>query len=93
MSIMHCCSSMNQNVLSKEVPVTYYPKFREYGISVLDGGSSFIEINACPWCSSKLPGSLRLQWMEKISSLGLEPDSQSIPPEYLSDKWWNSGQP
>ncbi len=88
MSDLVCCSEMKQNLLSKEVPVIYLSKFREYGISVLDGGSSFIEIKCCPWCGSTLPTSLRTQWFEKIASLGLEPDSSKIPLEYLDDKWW-----
>jgi hypothetical protein len=27
----------------------------EYGLFVHDGGSSFITINYCPWCGTKLP--------------------------------------
>lgn len=89
MSKSSCCSEMQQNILSKEVPVVYSSKLREYGISVLDGGSSSIGIKFCPWCSTVLPTSLRTKWFEEIASLGLEPGSSEIPPKFMDDQWWS----
>lgn len=86
---MHCCKEMESYLLSNEVAVRYISKFREYGITVLDGGSSFITIHYCPWCGGKLPDSLREKWFEKLDELGLEPESSNIPNKYLSDKWWS----
>ena len=39
--------------------VRYLPVFREYGLLIHDGGSSFVRIQFCPWCGSRLPESLR----------------------------------
>ena len=56
----HCCDRMNLYLSDDEgVAIHYYPKFREYGIPVLDGGSSYITMDFCPWCGTKLPISTR----------------------------------
>jgi hypothetical protein len=34
--------------------VGYWPKSREYGLIVHDGGSSMIVIDFCPWCGKDL---------------------------------------
>jgi hypothetical protein len=49
-----------------ETAIIYIQKFREYGIRVLDGGSSFIVINFCPWCGKNLPASLRDEYVESV---------------------------
>jgi hypothetical protein len=48
--------------------VIYIPKFREYGIVILDGGSSMKRINYCPWCGTQLPSPLRDEWFEKFGN-------------------------
>ena len=52
---MHNCEMMAIHL--KENNIIYIPKFREFAIPVLDGGSSFIEIGFCPWWGCKLPSS------------------------------------
>jgi hypothetical protein len=47
----HFCSDMADRIRD-ETAISYVPKFREYGISVLDGGSSFIVLRFCPWCGA-----------------------------------------
>ena len=89
----HCCEDLELNVLSEEMPLKYLPEFREYGISVLDGGDSHIELQFCPWCGKKMPKNLRDQWFEEVRALGIDPgfedpDFKLVPEEYLSDKWW-----
>ncbi|WP_425435246.1 DUF6980 family protein [Leptonema illini] len=34
--------------------IFFQPESRRYGLIVHDGGSSFIEIQFCPWCGSSL---------------------------------------
>ena len=34
--------------------MTHYKKGGIFGIPIHDGGSSFIKINYCPWCGTKL---------------------------------------
>lgn len=60
-----CCGKMTTAVKSDEIPIVYWPQFREFGIRVLDGGSSLIVLNTCPWCGQRLPESLRDKWFEK----------------------------
>ena len=84
----HCCDAMNRTLADSSAVVVYMAKFREYGISILDGGSSFQEIAYCPWCGGKLPGSLRDEWFDELERLKMEPGDDNVPEEYLSDKWW-----
>jgi hypothetical protein len=86
---MLCCKEMEYYLVSNEVAINYISKFREYGIDVLDGGTSIITILFCPWCGKKLPDTLREKWFEILDEIGLEPESPDIPEKYLSDKWWN----
>jgi hypothetical protein len=69
--------------------VTSVNKFREYGISYLDGGSSCQLICFCPWCGHKLPDSLRDEWFDMLDEKGLEPDSENIPKEFLTEAWYS----
>jgi len=88
----HCCENMNTFITEGEVDIVYIPKFREYGISYLDGGTSIQTIIFCPWCGVRLPESLRNKWYDIIfDELELEPDDPNIPAEYLTDKWYSSG--
>jgi uncharacterized protein DUF6980 len=61
----HCCDSMNywatfvcdQHPNPFECPdslVIFDEAKRAYGLIVHDGGSSYIAIQFCPWCGSKL---------------------------------------
>lgn len=84
-----CCERLKTAVDDPSIPVVFVPKFREFGILVLDGGSSYIRIEYCPWCRAKLPKSLRAKWLERIRSLGLEPGDKKIPPEYLDGRWYS----
>lgn len=86
---MHTCPDMME-ALEHDVAIVYIPKFREYGIRILDGGSSHKVITHCPWCGDILPPSLRDQWFEKLEKLGLEPDSESLPSEMTTEEWWRT---
>jgi len=55
----HCCERMNLND-GEGAAILYISKFNEYGIPVLDGGSSYITLEFCPWCGTKLPPSKRI---------------------------------
>lgn len=66
----HCCEDMRREVerVCEQHPdrfdcpdclVQYWPKVREYGLIVHNGGSAVIVIRYCPWCGAKLPDSLR----------------------------------
>ncbi len=87
---MYCCKEMQNSVFDEDIPIIYIPKFREYGIKILDGGTSLQLIKYCPWCGAKLPISLRDKWFDEIYKLNLEPESPEIPEKYLTDEWWKS---
>jgi hypothetical protein len=85
-----CCEQMKQAVTEGEVAVVYLAKFREYGIRVLDGGTSYIELRYCPWCGHELPGSLRDQWFDELERRGIDPAIDDVPPEYSDERWYTS---
>ena len=84
----HCCEVMSAHVADEDVPVTYSPRFREYGLKILDGGSAKQLIDFCPWCGRRLPESLRDEWFEQLEHLGLEPEDPEVPDDMKSDAWW-----
>ena len=84
----HCCDMMERNLSEGETAIRYIAKFREYGIPVLDGGSSMIVIRFCPWCGADLPESLSDEWFELLASKNLELDDPAIPEDMLTDAWW-----
>lgn len=85
-----CCETMRVALADPTIPLVFIPKFREYGIRVLDGGTSYIAMKYCPWCRRKLPSSLRDQWLKRIRKLGFEPGDKKIPSKYLDASWYSS---
>ncbi len=79
---------LQKYVEDPDIPISYIPKFREYGIKVLDGGSSYIELKFCPFTGQKLPESLRNIWFDTIEKLDLEPDDSNMPENLKTDQWW-----
>ena len=79
---------MNFAINSEEVPIHYLAKFREYGVQVLDGGTSNIVFLYCPWCGQILPASLRDRWFNTLETLGLEPTSSELPVKFRTAEWW-----
>ena len=83
------CELMDGYLSDEDHLIDYFPKFREYGISVQDGGSSHVEIAYCPWCGFKLPISLREEWFKQLEGRGYtDPVLDQIPVEFQSDEWW-----
>jgi len=70
-----------------DAPVTYVPKFDEYGLLIHDGGSSFVTIQYCPWCGAKLPESKRARWFDELENQGIDPWGSEVPEKYKSDDW------
>ncbi|KWX05156.1 hypothetical protein TH66_04725 [Carbonactinospora thermoautotrophica] len=75
-----------------DLPVSYSPRLREWGIQYRDGVSINM-IEYCPWCGKKLPKDLRDEWVERAEKLGLslwdvEDHPEKFPPEMLDDRWW-----
>lgn len=70
-----------------DTPVYYVRKFNEYGLKILDDGSSYIITQFCPWCGEKLPESKRDQWFEEVERLGIDPWTGVVPEKYQTDEW------
>lgn len=91
---LHCCEVMRANVEHRceeegcaGVLVVRIDMFREYGMVVHDGGSSFVPIAHCPWCGSKLPRSERDRWFAEMRRRGIDPKSDEVPPEFQDGTW------
>jgi hypothetical protein len=83
-----CCSDVRRAIQLAEIPVIFMPKFREYGLRILDGGSSILVIKFCPWCGQRLPESLRDIWFDKLEKMGVDPYGQKVPPEFSDERWY-----
>ena len=82
------CSELVTAISSDDLPLVYVPKYREFGITYLDGGSSYQLVVFCPFCRERLPGSFRDEWFDALERLGLEPEDPGVPEEYAADTWW-----
>lgn len=83
-----CCDDMSAALADEDLPLVYVPNFREYGISYVDGGTSYRVIEWCPWCGGRLPESLRDRWFDELELLGIDPDGPGVPDRYRSAAWW-----
>jgi hypothetical protein len=79
---------MRYFIKRKIAEISYSPKFRQYGINVVEDKNDSIKIEYCPWCGKKLPKNLRIEWFDEVEKLGLEPNSPELPKKYLTDRWW-----
>jgi hypothetical protein len=88
---MHCCEAMVYGI-DEARSIVYIPEFREYGARILDGGSSIKVIYYCPWCATKLPSSLRMEWFDEMDKLGLEWGDPNTPAHLQDDTWWRQAE-
>ena len=88
---IHCCPEMSAAVQDDDYPVIFVPKFREYGLLIGDGGTSYQLIHYCPWCGSRLPETLRNEWFEKLESMSIDPmDEDAIPEKFRNEAWYTN---
>ena len=100
MKNLYCCDKMEEKVSYKCIQHTnifdcpdnliYYTEtFNEYGIIIHNGGQSYICIEYCPWCGTKLPESKRMEWFDKLRNMGYESPlfDDSIPEEFKTKAW------
>jgi len=95
-----CCDEMRRQATSScdqhadrfECPdnlVSFYPRFREYGLIVHDSGGSVCGIAFCPWCGTRLPESLRDRWFDELERRGID-NPEDAPADMLTDTWADS---
>ena len=85
-SEQHACEEMRQSLLCEAL--AYIPKFREWGVPIPDGGSSYLVLTYCPWCGVRLPSSLRDEWFTQLSAIGVGQPFDNVPEEFTDDRWW-----
>lgn len=83
-----CCERLVDQVRADDVPIVCAEEFREVGVAVVDGGSSYLVIDFCPHCGTKLPSQLRDEWFDRLDALGIDPDDGAVPEEFRSSRWW-----
>jgi len=94
--VTYCCDSIKYHLEQffkkpndVDSIINYVARFDEYGIPIRDGGASFIQINYCPWCGTKLPPSKRDEWFRKLEDLCYDsPLTEEIPENFNSSDWY-----
>lgn len=90
----HCCVIMSVHcAASSDTALVYNTRFREYGIRILDGGTSLMHLKYCPWCGTQLPASLRNDWFDELERRGLSYPENEIPLDMQDSTWWQPGDP
>jgi hypothetical protein len=82
------CQTSSDTLQCPDVLVRYVPKYDEYGLIVHDGGSSMIRISFCPWCGARFAPSKRDRWFDELERRGIDPQSDTVPSEFLTESWW-----
>jgi hypothetical protein len=90
----HCCAEM-QAALEfdcadhddpfdcPDTVLVFHELFGEYGIPIRDGGISYLLLDHCPFCSTRLPEGRRDAWFDALEAAGLEDTSfADLPAEF-----------
>lgn len=74
---------------SPDMPIVFTAKYREFGLQIMDGGSSCIRLGFCPWCGQKFPTSLRDAWFDELEKREIDPYAENIPAEFSDHRWYS----
>lgn len=93
-----CCKKLYEVINDKYGSLQYSSALREYWVRLIDdydelgiisNNTAIQLLSFCPFCGTRLPESLRDQWVNELETLGFdEPFDQDIPNDYTSDSWW-----
>ena len=92
--MQHCCDKMEISITPQFDIISYDPESRDYLIKLYgDQKGRYIAMRYCPWCGTKLPQSLNMEWCEAVKQdLGLEDvDAEEwakLPEKYKTEQWW-----
>lgn len=95
----HCCDDMHKALHFTceqhsdpyecgDYALIYHPLFCEYGLIIRDGGMSYLLIDYCPFCGSKLPERRRDWWFDELERRGIddiEVDFANLPDDLQRD--------
>jgi hypothetical protein len=66
--------------------VIFNEVMNEYGLIIHDGTASYVLIDHCPWCGTRLPQSERDKWFDAVDALDLR-EGVLPPPQFLTSAW------
>jgi hypothetical protein len=80
------CSEHSDPFDCHDALVVYNEVMNEYGLIIHDGTPSYLLIDRCPWCGTRLPDSVRDLWFDEIDALNL---AEGMPPpsQFLTCAW------
>jgi hypothetical protein len=95
--VKHCCAAMvkalefdceqhSDPFACADSLVIYNEVMNEYGLIIHDGTESYLLIDHCPWCGTKLPESARDAWFDAVDALALG-DGIDPPMDYFTGAW------
>ena len=99
-----CCAEMTAALLNTcaehpdpfdcaDMVLCHSPMLAEYGLIIHDGGASYLTVDFCPFCGTRLPGSRRDAWFDALEAMGIEDpfaEGVEIPEAYRSAAWWQT---
>lgn len=88
--VTHSCDRCEPGSCPDQL-VVYLARFHEYGLPVRDEPrpTSFVTIQWCPWCGTRLPESVRDAWFDELARRGLDIVYDEIPEDMTTDEWLN----
>ncbi|WP_417512872.1 DUF6980 family protein [Minwuia sp.] len=92
----YSCAYMRDFATDHQTPFAYNPRWREYGIRMIDWEQPTFEqplrydrIRYSPWCGRRFPKSMKDEWLYEMKRLKIAPDAEAPPWAYDSDVWWH----
>ncbi|WP_417512870.1 DUF6980 family protein [Minwuia sp.] len=92
----YSCAYMRDFATDHQTPFAYNPRWREYGIRMIDWERPTFEqplrydrIHYSPWCGRRFPKSMKDEWLHEMKRLKIAPDAEAPPWAYDSDVWWH----
>ncbi len=80
------CDEHSDPFACADALLVYNEVMNEYGIVIHDGTASYLLIDRCPWCGTRLPESARDRWFDAVDALNLA-DGVSPPDRFLTSVW------
>lgn len=76
-----------------QLPISYSPSFREFGVNVFDGGPATQGFSHDPFSGRALPSSVRDAWFKTVETLlgrevGILDELPDLPAELDGEEWW-----
>jgi hypothetical protein len=77
-----------QRAANDETAIVYRPRYREFGIPILDGATSVSVFKFDPYTGAALPANLRELRDAMLDGLGLTLEDDPVPETFGDERWW-----